>query len=122
MVKVLLDTNFLIYCAKQKIDYEEEIKQLVKSKADLYTVSLVVRELRILKEKAKKYSDKESAELALKLLKHNKVKTLRIKAKSADDAIVKSSKNNIVATHDLALAKRVKKAIVIRGKRKLAFR
>ena len=91
-MKIILDTNFLVYCAKQKIDYKEEIDNLVKENYELVATTQVVRELRELKEKAKKFSDRLGAELALKLLKVNKVRTIRTKAKTAVTALIECMK------------------------------
>jgi rRNA-processing protein FCF1 len=120
-MKIILDTNFLVYCAKQNIDYIEKIFNLTKGAPNLVVPSQVIDELKKLGETAKKYSDKQAAELAIKLLKANKVKTIIITARNADSAIIKASKGNIVATHDLELLKQVEKAIIIQGKQKLAF-
>jgi rRNA-processing protein FCF1 len=121
-MKIILDTNFLVYCAKQKIDYNEEIRILVSGKYDLVVFEQIIRELKYLEEKSKKYSDREAAKLALKLLKVNKVKTLKSKEKTADDAIISKTKGNIVATLDLVLLKKLDRVITIRGKKKLTFR
>jgi len=122
MKKVILDTNFLIYCAKQKIDYVDKIRSLVTGKYELVTVKRVVDELERLRVKAKKFSDRDAVGLALKLLKINGVKILEIDGKIADDAIIKLHKGNIVATLDLNLAREVERGIIIRGRRTLAFR
>ena len=114
-MKVILDTNFLIYCAKQKIDYAEDIRLLITGKYDLVVPGQVITELRHLEAKAKKYSDKEAATLALKLLKANKVKTIRVIGKNADQAIIKTSPGNVVATIDKLLQKRVNKVIFIKS-------
>ncbi len=121
-MKVILDTNFLLYCAKQKIDYVEQIDKLVSSSYVLVAPEMVVRELKNLSQIAPKYSDKKASLLALKLLKVNKVQIEKLPGRYADDAIKHASSGNIIATHDLALAEQVEKAIVIRGMKKLAFR
>ena len=124
-MKVILDTNFLVYCAKQKIDYVEEIDDLVKGKYELYIPSEAVVELQELMKKAKKFTDKQAAELALKILKTNKVNILDINGSNADDAIIKHVKKypkDIVATVDRKLSFQVKRSIIIRGKKKIAFR
>lgn len=120
-MRIILDTNFLIYCAKQKIDYAHEIEELLKLEAELVTPFHVLKELEKIKGTDKKYSNREAANLALKLLELNKVKIFKIKARYADEAILKLSKNNIVATVDLNLRRRVNRAIVIIGKRKLGL-
>lgn len=121
-MKIILDTNFLIYCAKQKIDYAEDIRILVQGKYELVTLDQVILELKDLMENSKKYSDRVAAGLALKLLKVNKVKIMKGEAKDADKSIIKTSKGNIVATLDLVLARRITKTIIIKAKKKLAFR
>lgn len=118
-MKVILDTNFLIYCAAQKIDYAEQIRDLVKGKYELVVLGSVLSELDNLKRRAKKYNDRAAAKLALELLRVNDVRVEEIGERKADEAIVAMSGGNIVATVDLELRKRVEKAIVIRGRKKL---
>jgi len=125
MRKIILDTNFLVYCAKKKLDYVEDIRVLVIGKYDLVVPSQVIVELEKIKETAKKYSDKEAANLALRILKVNKTKVVETNESSTDRSIVKLSKEefgNIVATVDLGLIKRVNKTIVLRGRGNLAFK
>lgn len=123
MIKVILDTNFLIYCAKQKIDYAEELMALVKGGYELAVPSEVILELEELKRKAKKFNDKQAAEVALKILRLNKVKVPGISAKNADECIKKAARGNIVATLDSELRKKLKaeKVIIIKGRKRLAF-
>jgi rRNA-processing protein FCF1 len=64
-MKILLDTNFLVYCAKQKIDYANEIS------GQLLTFSSVIIELEKLKNNAIKKSDKDYSSLALQILQKN---------------------------------------------------
>ena len=124
-MKIILDTNFVVYCAKQKIDYAEEIGSLVKGKYELYIPSEAIMELLGLKENAKKFTDKQAAELALKMLKTNKINILDINGNGADEAIIKHVKRyprDIVATIDKKLSLKLKKVIIIRSKKKLSFR
>jgi rRNA-processing protein FCF1 len=113
-MKILLDTNFLLYTAKQKIDYTD-------INADFYTITPVIEELKKLKETARKQEDRQSASIALQLLETNKVKILKSQGK-ADDEIVKKSKNHTIATMDKQLKKRLKgksRILTIRGKKEL---
>jgi rRNA-processing protein FCF1 len=119
--KVILDTNFLIYCSKQKIDYVSEIERIMAEGYKIIVPDLVVSELKELSENSKKYSDKEAAKLALKLLDLNKIEVIELKGKYADEAIRKISKGNIVATVDRGLKNSVFRAIVIKDKKNLAF-
>lgn len=120
-MKIILDTNFLVYCARQKIDYKEELRIFVKGKYDLVTTNQIVDELESLKKTARKYSDKESAGLALKLLKLNKIKIIITSGKDADEGIIEINKGNYVATNDRELKRIVERPIVIKGRRKLDF-
>jgi len=122
MRKIILDTNFLVYCANEKIDYAEEIRMLVTGKYELVTVDMVIEELEKIKQKAKKYLDRQAANLALQLLKANKVEVLKGDGEYADKAIINISAGNIVATLDMGLTDYLERAIIIRGKRKLQFR
>jgi rRNA-processing protein FCF1 len=105
-MKVILDTNFLIYCAKNKLDYNEEILNLIKEGFDLVVPEQVVDELKKLKnDKFRKVSgkDKASADLALQLLDFNKVQKVKTHGKTVDEAIVNlanEDKKNIVCTLD----------------------
>jgi len=113
-MKVLLDTNFLLYAAKHKVDYSES--------GDLFTLSLVVDELDNLKNNARKIKDRDAAALALKLLKASKVKILKAEG-SADKVIIKRAEEfDVVATMDKELKKKLKgkaRILTIKGKKKL---
>jgi len=122
MKQIILDTNFLVYCAKEKIDYAEEIRMLIPGKYELVTIDMVIGELEKVKQAAKKYIDKQAANLALQILKANKVKILKGKGEYADKAIINESRGNIVATLDMGLTDYLERAIIIRGNRKLQLR
>lgn len=116
-MKILLDTNFLLYTAKQKLDYME-------IEGTFYTLTSVIEELQKLKEKARKRGDREAAGLALQLLKTNKVKILKSSG-NADNAIVEKSENYMVATMDRGLKKRLKgkaRILTVRGRKNLEMR
>ena len=124
--KVILDTNFLMYCAENKIDYKDEIERIMAEGHDLVTLEQVVNELKQLAEKSKKYTDKSAAKLSLKLLAANFVEIIKAEGDYADRAIINLVKSSgaIVATIDKQLRKRLgrqNRAIVIEGKRKVAW-
>jgi len=121
MIKIILDTNFLVYCAKQKIDYAEEISNLMKSGFELTAISLVVTELEKLAKEEKKLSDRDAAKMALKILNAGAVKIIPVEGDNADNEIVKISGGNIVATLDRELKSKVERSIIIREGKKLEF-
>jgi len=123
-MKIILDTNFLIYCAKEKLDYVEEIKNLLNEDYELVVPEQVIRELNLLKDdKLKKVSgkDKQATNLALQLLKFNKIKAIKPKGKTVDEAIINFSeedKKNIVCTLDREMRYTLGRVILInRGKK-----
>jgi len=121
-MEIILDTNFLVYCAKNKLDYFEEIYNLINEKYELVTLSNVIKELEKLKEKAKKYKDKISADLALQLIEKNKIRKINFKEGNTDELIIKlskKSKKNIVATLDREMRKILKRVILINKKNRL---
>ena len=121
-MKVILDTNFLIYCAKEKFDYVERINSLLNEDYELVVPYQVVEELKRLKVKAKKGKDKDAADLALKLLENNKIKKIEIIGKGVDDAIIKlasGDKKNIVCTLDREMRWKLGRVILINKGRRL---
>lgn len=125
-MKIILDTNFLIYCAKEKLDYVEEIGNLINESHELVVPVQVIEELERLKEKTKKGKDKEACNLALQILEKNKIKKVNPVGKSVDDAIVKlasEDKKNIVCTLDREMRFKLPRVILIsRGKKLMLTR
>ena len=131
-MKILLDTNFLIYCAKQKINYLDEIEKISDFKYEIFSLSNVIEELKNLEKKLGNSKSGENASLALEILKQNirknKIKIINVysKEKNADIAIKKLAKKEsqvIVATMDKELKESLKKLnikiIIIRQKKRL---
>jgi rRNA-processing protein FCF1 len=128
-MKVILDTNFLIYCAKNKLDYVEELIGLLNEDFELVVPEQVINELKLLKnDKKKKVSgkDKASIDLALQLLTVNNVKKIKIRGKSVDEGIInlsKENKKNIVCTLDKEMRTILGRVILIsRGKKLILTR
>jgi len=111
MKQVLLDTNFILTCMKQKIDFFEDISMMG---IPLIIPEEVIKELKKLKEKS-----------ALKLLKIEDKKFIKIKleGKNVDNAIVKYAQENpdiLIATLDKEIQNKIKnRKIIIRNKKKL---
>lgn len=123
-MKVILDTNFLIYCAKEKLDYTEELKKLLNENYELVVPEQVIKELKSLKgDRLKKVSgkDKFATDLALQLLDVNKIKKIKPVGKDVDQAIInlaKENSKNIVCTLDREMRHTLGRVILInRGKK-----
>lgn len=105
-MKIWLDTNFLIYAAEKKVDYIEEIDNLINKSYQLITPSTVIKELeKISKGKGK---DNLAAELALKIIEKNNIKEIKTD-KLVDVFMIKNIKQgDILASMDRKLIKKIK--------------
>jgi rRNA-processing protein FCF1 len=125
-MKVILDTNFLIYCAKEKLDYIEEINNILNEGFDLVVPEQVIGELKRLKIKAKKGKDKDACDLALKILDKKKINIVQPSGKSVDDAIMQlaqENSKNIVCTLDREMRWELGRVILVsRGKKLILTR
>lgn len=124
-MKIILDTNFLIYCAENKLDYIEQISNLINEGYELVVPTQVIDELKKLRDdKLKKVSgkDKRACDLALQLLEVNNIKKVKATGKSVDDAIINLSnedKKNIVCTLDREMRHILGRVILVNSVRKL---
>ena len=122
-MKIILDTNFLIYCAKNRRDFAEEIRDLVSGKYTLVVPSQVIAELERLKTYRKEKvsgKDKMAIDLALQLIEKFKseglLKIETLKGDVVDDAIIELSREdpkNIVATLDREMRQILGRVILI---------
>ena len=120
---IVLDTNFLIYVAKCKLDLEEELDRICEFTYKIVLPHQVIDELNELTSTGKG-KDKEAAALALQISKDFEIK--KVTAKSADDAVLALSVGNVIATMDKELRKRFKNAkkgkiLSIRQRKHLSF-
>lgn len=121
-MEIILDTNFLIYCAKEKLDYVEAINDLINENYDIVVPAQVIEELERLKTKTKKGKDKDACDLALKILKNNDIKIVNPHGKNVDNAIInlaEENKKNIVCTLDREMRWKLGRVILISKGKKL---
>ncbi len=123
MTTVLLDTNFIMTCARQKIDFFHELSS---EGFEIIVPKQVLEEMeRVADKKNKKLKNRESAELGLKILEQNKsnFRIVNLGKKHVDKLIVAYAKENpklIVATLDNELKKKLKnKKMVIREMKRI---
>ena len=109
MKSALLDTNFILICIKQKIDFFEE---LYLWGYQIIIPDKVIDELKKLKQTS-----------ALKLLEKNNFKEIILTGKNTDNSIINYENKNpdiLIATLDKQLSDKLKNGkIIIRGKKKL---
>ncbi len=109
-MKIILDSNILIYAAKQKVDLVSQLKEKFGI-VELLVPNLVIKELETIAEKAKKGSDKRAAKLALQLIDFSKLRVIRLEAGHVDKRILELAKKEkaAVGTNDSRLKAELKK-------------
>ncbi|MBS3070951.1 hypothetical protein J4407_01470 [Candidatus Pacearchaeota archaeon] len=123
-MEVILDTNFIMTCVKQKIDFFSDIETLGFK---IIIPKQVLNELKLVIRSRKKHHFRQDAELSLKIIESEKGnwKTVDLKkyGKNTDTGIKNFAEVHervLVATMDQELKRKIKNnKIVIRGMRKL---
>ncbi len=120
MAKVILDTNFILTCIRNKIDFYEEL--LFRGHSVLIPVE-VIAEIGRLQKSRKKLKFREEAGLALKLIESGNYEEVSAPGKYVDKGLKKYCDEHprvILATLDKELKKAVKnRKMVIRNRKKL---
>jgi len=120
MKSVLLDTNFIMTCVKQKVDFFEFLEF---EGFKILIPKQVIREIESFSKSEKKLHFKSDAELALKILRENNFKKVDLKQDNVDNGIVKFAVENpdiTIATLDREIKKKVKnRKLVVRGNKEL---
>ncbi len=108
-MKVIIDTNAILYSVKRKIDLFEAIK-IKYGHVPVIIPNLVLAELKALTKKAKSGADKDIAKLAIEILKTKKFSEIKLKKEYADDAILRYAKDKdvVIITHDTQFQERLK--------------
>lgn len=120
---VLLDTNFILTCVKQRIDLFGQLRD--KFPGDkVFIPAGVVKELaRLGKDKELKMYEREAADLAVQLLDGEKIIILDLEGNVDDSIVGYALKNNVfVASLDRGIKNRLKssKFLTIRQGRRIA--
>jgi len=122
-MKILLDTNFVLTCVRQGIDFISLADEIFDVKIEWLVADEVIEELRMLSmRKESKGKEKEAAKLGLELLERLDAERIRLKNPNVDDGIVAYSQNHdvVVASLDKGLKKRIKgKIMTIQGKNRI---
>lgn len=116
MKQVLLDTNFIISCARQKIDFFHEIPMMG---FEIVIPRQVFDEVEKLSKSRKGAIIREEADLALKIMNKNKFTIIKLKRNDVDRAIIEFANENpdvIIATLDKELQNKIEnKKMIIKG-------
>ncbi len=114
-MKILLDTNFVVSCVKQKIDFINLAEELFDEKIEWVVLEGVLEELKKISERAgEKIKDRKAAKFGIEIIKNSDIKIIKSKCKNVDDAIIDYAANKkiVIATLDKQLKKRVKNKIL----------
>ena len=95
MKTIILDTNFIAYCVKYKIDFKTELKEILNFNFQLKIIDKTIQELSKLKQ----------GKLAIQIIKDIK----QIKSTKDVDSTILEQKDVIVATLDKELKRKLKK-------------
>jgi hypothetical protein len=123
--KVLLDTNFILTCVKQKIDFFEYLEM---HGIQILIPEQVIDEIKKMIVSKKKMHFKDDAKLSIIVLKkyNTKFKKIDLNWKNVDNAIMNYAKENpdiIIATLDKEIKTKLKnKKLIIQGKNRLEIR
>lgn len=123
MKTVLIDTNFIIECAKHKVDMHTELARILDFNFEVAVLDRTMEELETVISRGK--NEGKAAKLAKIILMAKHVTIIATSGGHTDNLLLeKADENNIVATMDRALKQRLKKkkqdVIIIRGQKKLA--
>jgi|TARA_B100001971_G_C17962381_1_gene418117 rRNA-processing protein FCF1 len=124
-MEILLDTNFIITCAKQGINFDAFVNGITSEEVKWIVPKEVLAELRGLRSGNKiRKKELEAIDVGIKVIQKMNVKVLKISDKNTDvdTKIVNYIKDKpiVLATLDKLLKARVKNRILtIRGRKKL---
>jgi len=120
MKQTILDTNFILTCVKQKIDFFEKIPQMG---VQILIPKQVIEEIKRVANSTKKLKFRDDAKLAQVILERNKFTQIDIRGKYVDKGLIKYAKEHprlIIATLDKEIKNKTTNfKLVIRGKKKL---
>ena len=122
MKTILVDTNFLVECAKNRIDIHSELKRILDFGFEVAILDRTLEELDVIISRGKK--EGLLAKLVKTILMTKKVTVIPTDGGHTDNLLLaKADENNIVATMDRELKRKLKKkgqtVVIIRAEKKL---
>ena len=120
MKSVLIDTNFILTCVREKIDFFE---YLYLSGIKIIIPDEVIHEIKLISESKKKLKFRDEAKLALQIIDKNSYEKINLGKGHVDKKIISYAKENpklIVATLDKEIKSKISNnKLIIRNKKKL---
>ena len=99
MKQVLLDTNFILTCVKQKIDF---FKYLESEGFEVLIPQQIILELKKVSKSKQKLHFRDDAKLALSIIFNKGFKKVNLNSKNVDAGIIKFAEKNPKAIQDYA--------------------
>lgn len=118
-MKILIDTNFILSCVRNKIDFFRELSLMG---FEILIPTKVIDELKKVENSKQKLKERDIARISLLILKKNYFKKIDLSGKYVDSAIRNYCAKNpdiIIATLDRQLKKLSNKKLIIKGKKQL---
>jgi len=115
-MEILIDTNFILTCVKQKVDFLNLTEEIIDKEIKWAVPLEVKQELeKIVKQSGKKTKDRIAAETSLLVLKYNNFREIKLNNQNVDRGIVNYLRDKpefILATLDRDLKKQIKNKIL----------
>lgn len=114
-MKILLDTNFVVSCVKNKIDFVSVADEITDEKIEWIIPFEVMEEIEKLANKqGEKMKDRQAAKIGLEMIKVFSPTIINIHNKNVDEGIKKyiEGKDIVLATLDKNLKKKIKNKIL----------
>jgi rRNA-processing protein FCF1 len=115
-MEILLDTNFILTCVKQKVDFFSIANENIGENIKWLIPFEVLAELKDLAtRKDMKGADKDAAKLSLEMVKLISPEIVSVKNKNVDQGIIDyiKGKDIVLATLDKALKNKVKNRVMV---------
>jgi rRNA-processing protein FCF1 len=111
-MEAILDTNFIISCIRNKIDF---ISQLEEEGFKVILPREVMRELKDIKRRTgESHYDKSSIELALQIFEKSKIRKMALGNNKVDEMLVRMGvAGAYIATLDKAILNKIQNRIII---------
>lgn len=125
-MKVILDTNFILTCVKQKIDLFSQLEDLLPGAEILIPQGAIEELVKLVQSRDLTAREREAASLALQILDKENITYLEFIERNVDDAIIAYARGDrglVIATLDRGIVKRLPKHnfLTIRGRKRVDF-
>jgi rRNA-processing protein FCF1 len=116
-MEAILDTNFIISCIRNKIDF---ISQLEEEGFKVILPREVMRELKDIKNRAgESHYDRSSIELALQMFEKSKIRKMALGNNKVDEMLIRMGvAGAYIATLDKAILNKIPNRIIINSSAK----